>query len=108
MLKIRNKSFIIGILILVATIQVKAQDKETEAIQSAPIDSTQEKLFLDKISVTGKLEKPQAVFVLPGQTPEIDDIQIKRSFIKELFRPVEKLDHVQATTIKKPLKKQPQ
>jgi hypothetical protein len=48
------------------------------------------KLFIDKIEVEGTLEKPQAVFVLPGKTPEIDDILIERSFLQEIFRPVEK------------------
>ncbi|RQW07296.1 hypothetical protein EH222_07580 [candidate division KSB1 bacterium] len=48
------------------------------------------RIFIDKIEIEGWLEKPQAVFILPGQTPDIDDIQIERSFMKELFRPVEK------------------
>jgi|GEM_PF-770344 len=46
------------------------------------------RLFLDKIEVEGKLEKPQAIFIIPGSDPEIDDIQIKRSFFEEIFRPV--------------------
>ena len=69
------------------------------AQKSAPADTTQStphisqkdvKLFIDKIEVEGQLEKPQAIFFLPGQTPDIDDIQIERSFMKEIFRPVEK------------------
>jgi hypothetical protein len=47
------------------------------------------KLFLDKIEVEGKLEKPQAIFIIPGSDPEIDDIQIQRSFFEEIFRVVE-------------------
>jgi hypothetical protein len=46
-------------------------------------------LFLDKIEVEGKLEKPQAIFIIPGSDPEIDDIQIQRSFFEEIFRQVE-------------------
>ncbi|MDZ7721585.1 MAG: hypothetical protein U5R06_01860 [candidate division KSB1 bacterium] len=48
------------------------------------------RLFIDKIEVKGELEKPQAVFFLPGQTPEIDDINIERSFFNEIFRPIDK------------------
>ena len=47
------------------------------------------KLFLDKIEVEGKLEKPQAIFIIPGNDPEIDDIQIQRSFFEDIFRPVQ-------------------
>ncbi len=48
------------------------------------------KLFLDKIEIVGELEKPQAVFFLQDTPTEIDDINIKRSFFKDIFRPVEK------------------
>ncbi len=48
-----------------------------------------EKIFLDKVEILGKIEKPQTVFILPGKDPNIDDIQVDRSFFKEIFRPVE-------------------
>ncbi len=59
---------------------------------AAPPDSLHAgvKLFIEKIEVEGTLEKPQAVFILPGRSPEIDDIVLSRSFFNELFRPVEK------------------
>ncbi|HQG45599.1 MAG TPA: hypothetical protein PLG50_08065, partial [bacterium] len=52
------------------------------------------RLFLDKIEVEGKLEKPQAIFIIPGSDPEIDDIEIKRSFFEEIFRPVAPSAHL--------------
>ncbi len=52
------------------------------------------RLFLDKIEVEGKLEKPQAIFIIPGGDPEIDDIEIKRSFFEEIFRPVAPSAHL--------------
>ncbi|NLP09626.1 hypothetical protein GX408_04425 [bacterium] len=58
---------------------------------SAPmIDDNSNKVFLDKIEIEGRLEKPQAVFIIPGSNPEIDDINIERAFFNEIFRPVEK------------------
>ncbi len=60
------------------------------ASDTSQVQAENVKLFIDKIEVEGRLEKPQAVFILPGQTPTIDDIQIERSFMKEIFRPVEK------------------
>lgn len=48
------------------------------------------KIFLDKVEVLGYLEKPQAIFIIPGTNPEVEDIDIDRSFFKEIFRPVEK------------------
>ncbi|GEM_PF-885103 len=53
-------------------------------------DDTSVRLFLDKIEVEGKLEKPQAVFIIPGMDPEIDDFSIERSFFEDIFRPIER------------------
>lgn len=65
-----------------------AGEADTVKVQNS-LPAQNQKIFIDKIEVEGKLEKPQAVFILPGQTPAIDDIQIERSFLTELFRPVE-------------------
>jgi len=54
------------------------------------IDDGTIRLFLDKIEVIGRLEKPQAVFIIPGTNPEIDDIRIERQFLNDIFRPVER------------------
>jgi len=66
------------------------KEKNTPAQQQAPVEKKDVKLFIDKIEIEGRLEKPQVMLFLPGQTPEIDDIQIDRSFMKDIFRPVEK------------------
>ncbi|HNR68536.1 MAG TPA: hypothetical protein PKN04_12445 [bacterium] len=91
---------IIALLLLllvsvVATAQEKPQETEKTVTASEPaaeprVDDGSIKLFLDKIEVVGQLEKPQAVFIIPGSAPEIDDIRIERSFFKEIFRTVEK------------------
>jgi len=47
------------------------------------------KIFLDKIEILGRIEKPQTVFIIPGKNPTVDDIQIDRSFFKEIFRTIE-------------------
>ncbi len=57
---------------------------------SAPVIDENNKVFLDKIEIEGRLEKPQAVFIIPGSNPEIDDINIERAFFNEIFRPVER------------------
>jgi hypothetical protein len=56
----------------------------------APVDDGAVRMLLDKIEIEGRLEKPQAVFIIPGRNPEIDDINIERSFFNDIFRPVEK------------------
>lgn len=48
------------------------------------------KMFLDKIEILGRIEKPQTLFIVPGNDPTVDDIQIDRSFFKEIFRTIEK------------------
>ncbi|OPZ68148.1 MAG: hypothetical protein BWY83_02398 [bacterium ADurb.Bin478] len=63
---------------------------------SAPVVDENNKVFLDKIEIEGRLEKPQAVFIIPGSNPEIDDINIERAFFNEIFRPVERKGRVTA------------
>ncbi len=50
------------------------------------------KLFLDKIEILGRIDKPQTVFIVQGKDPTVDDIRIDRSFFREIFRKVEKDD----------------
>ena len=47
------------------------------------------KIFLDKIEILGRIEKPQTVFIIPGKNPKVDDILIDRSFFREIFRTIE-------------------
>ncbi len=54
------------------------------------IDEKKERVFLDNIDVIGEIPKPQAIFIIPGGNPQVDGIQIDRSFFREIFRPVEK------------------
>lgn len=55
-------------------------------------DKDNVKIFLDKIEILGRIEKPQTVFIIPGKDATISDIQIDRSFFREIFRSVEKDD----------------
>ena len=71
----------------------KEQEKEqvTKSAEDQPnIQDKELKIFMDKIEVIGRLEKPQAVFIVPGKNPEIDDIRIRRSFFNNIFRTVER------------------
>jgi hypothetical protein len=70
----------------------KAMDSTRTAVkQAVPVlDDRSVKLFLDKIEVEGKLEKPQAVFIIPGVNPEVEDFRLERSFFDDIFRPIEK------------------
>jgi hypothetical protein len=51
------------------------------------------RLFMDKVEVLGTIAKPQALFILPGNDPKVDGIEIDRSFFREVFRPIEKDYH---------------
>lgn len=66
----------------------------TKSFSKATIEHKKKdvKIFLEKIDIFGKIEKPQTVFIIQGKDPSIDDIQIDRSFFREMFRPVEKDD----------------
>ncbi len=67
------------------------KEKETTTAEDQPnIQDKELKIFMDKIEVIGRLEKPQAVFIIPGKNPEIDDIRIHRSFFNNIFRTVER------------------
>jgi hypothetical protein len=66
------------------------QDSTTISYSEQIPDSVSANIFLDSIEIQGRVEKPQTVFILPGKDPEVDSIQIDRSFFPEIFRKVEK------------------
>jgi len=73
--------------------QAKPAEPDTSQKAATPLptmDDGSAKVFLDKIEIEGRLEKPQAVFIIPGINPEIDDINIDRTFFNEIFRSMEK------------------
>ena len=62
----------------------------TTVAEPAVSDTTQSaRIFLEKIEVFGTVPKPQALFVLPGSDPTVIGMQIDRSFIREIFRPLQ-------------------
>jgi hypothetical protein len=73
-----------------------AVNQSQQPMPAQVVDDNAVKVFLDKIEIEGRLEKPQAVFIIPGSNPEIDDINIERAFFNEIFRPVEKKGRVLA------------
>ena len=79
-------------------------NKESEVENIPKLKDKDVKLFIDKIEIQGRLEKPQAVFIIPGDNPEIDDISIKRSFFDAIFRPVEKEGRIQTKISMEPIK----
>ncbi len=73
----------------------KPQAADTSRVKAATdVSTTKDKvrIFLDKIEILGRIEKPQTVFIIPGRDPSVDDIHIDRSFFKEIFRSIEKDD----------------
>ena len=64
--------------------------EETGSKKDPTVGDDDVRIFLKKIEVMGYVEKPQAVFIIPGSDPRIDDIGLSRSFFKEIFRPVER------------------
>jgi hypothetical protein len=101
------------LLLAILSTPARAQESEDQTTQSAVADSLDEvpevkdeaiKIFLDKIEVIGQLEKPQAIYIIPGTNPEIDDIKINRSFFETIFRPVEKNGRVATTKKTEPVK----
>ena len=71
-----------------------AQEGTSTTSETPDIQEGDVKILLDKIEVIGELEKPQAVFFIPGTNPEIDDIRIQRSFFNKIFRKVERRGRV--------------
>ncbi len=103
-------SFVMSFLPLAAVSQEQAANVgKTDTTKSVPsevpvIDDGTIRLFLDKIEVIGRLEKPQAVFIIPGTNPEIDDIRIERQFLNDIFRPVERKGRIVTKSSTEPSK----
>lgn len=83
----------------------KEKEQVTKSAEDQPnIQDKELKIFMDKIEVIGRLEKPQAVFIIPGKNPEIDDIRIRRSFFNNIFRTVERKGSIVTKIDKQPVK----
>ena len=67
----------------------KKQQAKPKHVQVPKLSKDAIRIFLDKIEITGRVEKPQAIFIIPGRSPEVEDVRIDRSFFKEIFRKVE-------------------
>jgi hypothetical protein len=96
---VRNRHFGLGFLFLVLLVAgglgvpaAHGQEKEQKKENEPPVSQKSVKIFLDKIEVTGQIAKPQAVFIIPGSDPTVDDIKLDRSFFQEIFRKVERDD----------------
>lgn len=76
-----------------ALAQEKVATRQDSSAQAEKFDVEKRKqdvqIFLDKIEILGRIEKPQTVFIIQGKDPAVDDIQIDRSFFQEIFRRVE-------------------
>lgn len=89
-------SLIVGAFVTtaIALAQEKSPAQDSSASKKSQFNVEQRKkdvkIFLDKIEILGRVEKPQTVFIIQGKDPTVDDIQIDRSFFKEIFRPIEK------------------
>lgn len=71
--------------------QTETKDKKQE---KGDIKKTNTKILLDKIEITGKIEKPQTAFIIQGQEQAVEDIHIDRSFFREMFRKIEREDMI--------------
>ncbi|MBN2093589.1 hypothetical protein JW964_28460 [candidate division KSB1 bacterium] len=86
---------VISLLLFVSTLnlnQVQATPQDSKDLEKGKLEirNEDEAKFLQGFEIFGRVEKPQTVFIIPGQDPSVDDIIIKREFFKEIFRPVEK------------------
>jgi len=79
-----------------------AQQKQTKTTTTKQDTTNQRqlKLRMDAIEIRGWVEKPQAIFVLQGVNPEVDDIGLNRTFVVEILRPIDK-DKFEKQKVKK-------
>ena len=105
--KIELMAIFIFTLIAFLAVPVFAQEgigvKQDSILQTVDLDlktkKSDVKIFLDKIEILGRIERPQTVFIIPGKNPTVDDIQIDRSFFKEIFRKIE-IDQIRKEIVK--------
>lgn len=78
-----------------SSVDTTLRSAESDSLPEPVIDenAASARMFLDKVEVLGTLAKPQALFIIPGQDPKVDGIEIDRSFFREIFRPYEKDYH---------------
>jgi hypothetical protein len=83
----------LAVLLMTTTLGAQTRDKtEAKADTVKKEERTNTKILLDKIEITGKIEKPQTAFIIQGQEQSVEDIHIDRSFFREMFRKIERED----------------
>lgn len=67
--------------------------QDTTLIPAVDEAAAASRIFMKNIEVLGTIAKPQALFIIPGRDPQVDGIEIDRSFFRDIFRPLEKDYH---------------
>lgn len=67
--------------------------QDTTHIPAVDEAAAASRIFMKNIEVLGTIAKPQALFIIPGRDPQVDGIEIDRSFFRDIFRPLEKDYH---------------
>ncbi len=111
MAKFKITALLLFLLFLGSTAALSQETKSaprdtTRAEDDANLDKKKSdvKIFLDKIEILGRIERPQTVFILPGNDPAVDDIHLDRSFFKEIFRFIDKEEYRRRALVPPPYK----
>lgn len=88
-MKQKKQIYVIGLILIVAVFSAIAQAPQGEKSETQDLAEDGVEV-LEAVEIFGSIEKPQTVFIIPGKDPQVEDIEIKRSFLKEIYRKVEK------------------
>jgi hypothetical protein len=82
----------LALLLLLASSPVLAQDAAASGSGSSGSKDTKKKkvIRLDAITVEGRIQKPQAFYVLPRTNLNFDELNKAESFVPKVVKSVEK------------------
>ncbi|QRN94978.1 hypothetical protein JRI60_38685 [Archangium violaceum] len=81
----------LALLLLLASAPVLAQDPAASSSESKDKETKKKKVIrLDAITVEGRIQKPQAFYVLPRGNLNFDELNKSESFVPKVVKSVEK------------------
>jgi hypothetical protein len=86
----------LALVLLLAAAPALAQDSATSATQAPATDKAKEPakkkkvIRLDAITVEGRIQKPQAFYILQRSNLDFDEINKAESFVPKVVKSVEK------------------
>ncbi|MFH1612237.1 MAG: hypothetical protein ABIB46_00650 [bacterium] len=85
-----NKIIFIFLIVFYFTIPIFAEEEK-----SSESKTKSKEIVMEEIEIVGKIEKPQAIYIIPKAKSELEleDVDLSKSFIDDIIEPLDPLNN---------------